>query len=128
MYQITLDHILGDFITKNDELFLSHVFSNLVLHLKINEYLTSSGSTNPMNVLKRVLNPLVTRNLHTSNTSTSDAQTLLLQFRHKGIKVENFSITTIIHTRERERERKRESFEKLLHWERLKLGEQQCCE
>ena len=73
MYQITLDHILGDFITKNDELFLSHVFSNLVLHLKINEDLTSSGSTNPVNVLKRVLNPLVTRNLHTSYTSTPDA-------------------------------------------------------
>lgn len=78
-YQISFNHVIGDFVTNCNELFLRHVFGDFVLHFEINEDLASSCAPNSMNILKRVLNPLVVWNLDTSNTSALNAQTGILR-------------------------------------------------
>lgn len=72
-YQIAFDHVLGNFITERDELFLRQILGDLVLHAEVAEYLASSGPADAVDVLERVLDALIVRDLHTSDTSAPDA-------------------------------------------------------
>ena len=71
--QVAFNHIFGDFVPESDELLLSEFLRDFIIHLDITENLFRSGPSNSMNVLQRVLDSLVVRNLHTSNTNALDA-------------------------------------------------------
>ena len=49
--EVSFDHVLGDFITNDDELFFGQFAGDFVLHAQIIEDLASSGTPNSMNVL-----------------------------------------------------------------------------
>lgn len=68
-YQVTLDGVLGDFVSDDDELFLGEVLGELVLNPEVDQDLARSRTPDSMDVLKRELDPLVVRNLHSSHTS-----------------------------------------------------------
>ena len=79
-YQITLDHVLGNFSPKLDELILGQILGDLVLQAQITENLTRSSTADSMNVLQRVLHPLVVWDFNSSNTHTFDVQPTNLNY------------------------------------------------
>lgn len=80
-YQVSFDHILRDFITETDELFLRQVLGDLVLHAEIAQDFAGTAAPDPMDILKGKLNTLSVWYLHSTNTSTFDVQAWGLQTR-----------------------------------------------
>jgi len=95
-YQVSFNHVFGDFVPESDELLLGEVLCDFVIHVYITQDLSRSAPANSMNVLQRVLNSLVVRNLHTANTSALDAQAVNLhthlQFMFYCDKVETLTV------------------------------------
>ncbi|WVZ11802.1 hypothetical protein V8G54_016332 [Vigna mungo] len=76
--QVSFNHVFGDLVPESDEFLLSELLCHFVIHAYITQDLSRSAPSNSMNVLQRVLDSLVVRNLHTANTSALDAQSLNL--------------------------------------------------
>jgi hypothetical protein len=72
-YQVSSNHVLADFLMEVDDL-LREVLGDLVVKIEVQKDLTGARPPNAMDVLQRVLHPLVIWDLNTANTNALNLQ------------------------------------------------------